>query len=74
MRVLHIVRRTTATDQREYRLLNTTKANKAGWRSHSKFGKRVSDAIFLLSAVDAGLDIPGVGRRVNEDEFEVFVP
>lgn len=74
MRILHIVRRTTPSGQREYRLLNTTKARKAGWRSHAKFGKRVSDAIFLLSVLDAGQDIPGIGRRTGVDEFEVFIP
>lgn len=74
MRILHIVRRTTLTGQREYRLLNTTKVHKAGWRSHNRFGKRVSDALMLLSFLDAGQEVPNCGRRTGDNEFEVFVP
>lgn len=74
MRTLHIVRRTIPNGQREYRLLNTTDKRKAGWRSHGKFGKRVSNAIMLLSVLDAGQGLPGIGHRTGDDEFDVFVP
>ena len=75
MRIVKVITRPSQDgDGMEYRVINMPDRNQSRWCRSTKLGKKLSDgiALVMLSTIKAG-DVCGGGRRVGDNEFDVFI-